>query len=51
MGFAHEEVMMLGGDHSSMCKFSRGDPRFETVCMFIRSAAKSPPAFRGKGGL
>lgn len=31
MGMAHEETVMLGGDHSGMCKFWRGDPRFETV--------------------
>ncbi|KAK3383209.1 Alpha/Beta hydrolase protein [Lasiosphaeria ovina] len=31
VGLVHEDVLMLGGDHSSMCKFAKGDPRFDTV--------------------
>lgn len=46
MGIAHEDIMMLGGDHSSMCKFSEKDPRFETVVRSIQSAAKGPPGRR-----
>ncbi|KAK0716522.1 Alpha/Beta hydrolase protein [Apiosordaria backusii] len=40
MGIAHEDIMMLGGNHSSMCKFFQDDPRFDTVWMAIESAAK-----------
>jgi hypothetical protein len=46
MGMPHEQTMMLGGDHNSMCKFYKGDPRFETVWMSIQTAAKGPPARR-----
>jgi len=43
MGFPHEDKLMLGGTHSSMCKFTRGDPRFNTVWRSIRRAAAGPP--------
>ncbi|KAK4450537.1 protein SERAC1 [Podospora aff. communis PSN243] len=46
MGMPHEQTMMLAGDHNSMCKLSRGDPRFDTVWMAVRTAAKGPPAAR-----
>ncbi|KAK0708684.1 Alpha/Beta hydrolase protein [Lasiosphaeris hirsuta] len=40
MGLPHEETMMLGGTHSSMCKFARNDKRFDPVWRAIRRAAK-----------
>ncbi|KAK3990804.1 Alpha/Beta hydrolase protein [Cladorrhinum sp. PSN332] len=41
MGLPHEEFMMLGGDHSTMCKFTgMGDPRFNPVWRAIRRASK-----------
>ncbi|KAK3317792.1 Alpha/Beta hydrolase protein [Cercophora scortea] len=40
MGLNHEESMMLGGTHSSMCKFKRGDRRFDPVWRAIRRASK-----------
>ncbi|KAK4199522.1 protein SERAC1 [Triangularia verruculosa] len=41
MGLPHEEVMMLGGDHSAMCKFTgKTDPRFNPVWRAIRRASK-----------
>ncbi|KAK5658169.1 hypothetical protein OQA88_2142 [Cercophora sp. LCS_1] len=46
MGIAHEDIMMLGGNHSSMCKFAEKDPRFEAVSRSIQSAAKGPPSRR-----
>ncbi|KAK3988895.1 protein SERAC1 [Cladorrhinum sp. PSN332] len=42
MGIPHEKTMMMGGDHSSMCKFSRDDPRFDKVWMAIQSATIAP---------
>jgi hypothetical protein len=43
MGLANEEPMMLGGDHSTMCKFAVGDRRFDPVWRAIRRAAKRRP--------
>ncbi|KAK4461462.1 protein SERAC1 [Cladorrhinum samala] len=43
MGIPHEKTMMMGGDHSTMCKFSLNDPRFNTAWMAIQSATKAPP--------
>lgn len=40
---------MLGGDHSSMCKFVDGDPRFDTVWWYIKRAAEGPAALRREG--
>ncbi|KAK3934026.1 hypothetical protein QBC46DRAFT_400786 [Diplogelasinospora grovesii] len=40
MGVSHEETMMMGGTHSSMCKFGRNDKRFDPVWRSIRRAAK-----------
>ncbi|KAK3689559.1 hypothetical protein B0T22DRAFT_514097 [Podospora appendiculata] len=40
MGLDYEESMMLGGTHSSMCKFKRGDRRFDPVWRAIRRASK-----------
>jgi hypothetical protein len=40
MGLANEEPMMLGGNHSTMCKFGVGDRRFEPVWRAIRRAAR-----------
>ncbi|KAK4163085.1 hypothetical protein QBC43DRAFT_213880, partial [Cladorrhinum sp. PSN259] len=41
MGLPHEEVMMLGGDHSAMCKFTgKGGPRFNPLWRAIRRASK-----------
>ncbi|KAK4223461.1 Alpha/Beta hydrolase protein [Podospora fimiseda] len=41
MGLRHEEALMLGGDHSGMCKFmGMTDPRFNTVWRAIRRASK-----------
>ncbi|KAK0734064.1 hypothetical protein B0T26DRAFT_797979 [Lasiosphaeria miniovina] len=49
VGLVHEDVLMLGGDHSSMCKFAKGDPRFDTVWWYIQKAAEGPPAARREG--
>ncbi|KXX73725.1 Protein SERAC1 [Madurella mycetomatis] len=46
MGLAHEDILMLGGTHTSMCKFSQGDPRFDSVWRYIDRAAKGPPSLR-----
>jgi hypothetical protein len=43
MGLANEEPMMLGGNHSTMCKFGVGDRRFDPVWRAIRRAAKRRP--------
>ncbi|KAK4186018.1 protein SERAC1 [Podospora australis] len=58
LGLAHEDIMMLGGDHSSMCKFFRDDPRFESVWRAIERAVEGPPvmpvsrrARRGRRGV
>ncbi|KAK4203134.1 hypothetical protein QBC40DRAFT_167527 [Triangularia verruculosa] len=40
MGMPHENIMVLGGDHSSMCKFLHNDSRFQAVWKAIQSAAK-----------
>ncbi|RYP59387.1 hypothetical protein DL769_008562 [Monosporascus sp. CRB-8-3] len=42
MELAHEEVMMLGGNHSTLCKFGTDDKRFEAVWRRIRRAARGP---------
>jgi len=43
MGEPHEDIMMMGGDHQSMCTFSgNGDPRFETVWRFIQRVSNGP---------
>ncbi|RYP74219.1 hypothetical protein DL771_003152 [Monosporascus sp. 5C6A] len=39
MGLSHEETMMMGGTHSSMCKFGRNDKRFDPVWRSIRRAS------------
>ncbi|KAK0702415.1 Alpha/Beta hydrolase protein [Lasiosphaeris hirsuta] len=49
MGVLHEDVLMLSGNHSSMCKFTPGDPRFNTVWWSIRKATEGPPAIRREG--
>ncbi|RYP18169.1 hypothetical protein DL765_004095 [Monosporascus sp. GIB2] len=46
MGFPHEDRLMLGGTHSSMCKFTRSDPRFNSVWKHIQRAAVGPPRRR-----
>ncbi|KAK4222932.1 protein SERAC1 [Podospora fimiseda] len=43
MGIPHEQTMMMGGDHTSMCKFEQDDARFETVWRAIKSATHAPP--------
>lgn len=49
MELAHEEVMMLSGNHSTLCKFETADKRFEVVWRRIRRAAKGPqPQWQGK---
>ncbi|KAH6636029.1 Alpha/Beta hydrolase protein [Chaetomium tenue] len=40
MGLPNEDPMMLGGNHSTMCKFGVGDRRFDPVWRAIRRAAK-----------
>lgn len=43
MGLQHEDYMMLSGNHSSMCRFSKGDDeRFDAVWRRIRRAANGP---------
>ncbi|CZR62802.1 uncharacterized protein PAC_12699 [Phialocephala subalpina] len=42
MELAHEEVMMLSGNHLSLCKFTAGDKRFDAVCRRIKRAARGP---------
>ncbi|KAK4171599.1 hypothetical protein QBC36DRAFT_365913 [Triangularia setosa] len=37
---AHEEAVMIGGDHSSMCKFGKNDRRFDLAWRAIRRASK-----------
>ncbi|KAI1175691.1 Alpha/Beta hydrolase protein [Nemania sp. FL0916] len=44
IGLAHEQTMMLGGNHSSICRFSRGDKNFDTVCKRIVRASRGPGA-------
>jgi hypothetical protein len=44
MELPHEEAVMMGGNHSSMCKFGLEDKRFEAVWKGIRRAAKGPVA-------
>ncbi|KAK0665493.1 hypothetical protein QBC41DRAFT_358852 [Cercophora samala] len=36
----HEEAVMIGGDHSSMCKFGKNDRRFDLAWRAIRRASK-----------
>jgi len=36
MWLPHEEAIPISGDHSTMCKFWRGDRRFEPVWKAIR---------------
>ncbi|KAK0647013.1 Alpha/Beta hydrolase protein [Cercophora newfieldiana] len=40
MGLPHEETMMLGGDHSSMCKLGRNDQRWDPVWRAIRRCSR-----------
>lgn len=40
MELAHEEYMMLGGNHSTMCKFDLDDSRFDAIWRRIKRAAK-----------
>ena len=42
MDLANEDSAMMGGTHVTMCKFGRGDPRFDDVWRSIRRAAKGP---------
>ncbi|KAK4161623.1 protein SERAC1 [Cladorrhinum sp. PSN259] len=42
MGIPHEQTMMIGGDHTGMCRFAQEDPRFDTVWMAIQAATKAP---------
>jgi len=49
IGVVHEDVLMLGGNHSSMCKFEPGDPRFDTAWWSIKKAAEGPSALRREG--
>ncbi|KAK3295430.1 Alpha/Beta hydrolase protein [Chaetomium fimeti] len=44
MGLPNEDPMMLGGNHSTMCKFGVGDRRFDPVWRAIRRAAKARQA-------
>ncbi len=41
LGLPHEESVMIGGNHSSMCKFDRDDGRFEAVWRAIRRVARN----------
>ncbi len=49
MGLVHEDILMLGGNHSTMCKFEVGDPRFDTAWWYIKRAAEGPSALRREG--
>ncbi|KAH6843219.1 hypothetical protein B0I37DRAFT_383999 [Chaetomium sp. MPI-CAGE-AT-0009] len=40
MALPHEETMMLGGDHSSMCKLGRDDRRWDPVWRAIRRCSR-----------
>ncbi|KAK3291348.1 Alpha/Beta hydrolase protein [Chaetomium fimeti] len=40
MALPHEETMMLGGDHSSMCKLGRNDQRWDPVWRAIRRCSR-----------
>jgi len=40
MGLAHEETMMLGGDHLNMCKVGRNDKRWDPVWRAIRCVSR-----------
>ncbi|GAB1317133.1 hypothetical protein MFIFM68171_07343 [Madurella fahalii] len=40
MALPHEETMMLGGDHSSMCKLGRNDLRWDPVWRAIRRCSR-----------
>lgn len=40
---AHEEAVMMGGDHSSMCKFGKNDKRFDLAWRAIRRVSKGRP--------
>ncbi|KAK3305959.1 uncharacterized protein B0T15DRAFT_533930 [Chaetomium strumarium] len=42
MELPHEEQVYIGGDHSSMCKFTRDDERFDVVWRAIRQASLGP---------
>ncbi|KAK3317309.1 Alpha/Beta hydrolase protein [Cercophora scortea] len=42
MELAHEEAVIIAGNHSTMCKFSRDDPRFDTVWKAIKRVSHGP---------
>ncbi|KAK3689030.1 Alpha/Beta hydrolase protein, partial [Podospora appendiculata] len=42
MELAHEEAVIISGNHSTMCKFARDDPRFDTVWKAIKRVSHSP---------
>ncbi|GAB1316537.1 Alpha/Beta hydrolase protein [Madurella fahalii] len=42
MELVHEEAVMIGGNHSSMCKFDSDDVRFNSVWRSIRRVAQGP---------
>ncbi|KAI0970859.1 Alpha/Beta hydrolase protein [Xylaria arbuscula] len=42
MALLHEDFMMLSGTHTSMCRFSKDDERFDAVWRRIRRAADGP---------
>ena len=42
LGLTNEQCSMMGGHHVTICKFKRGDKRFERVWKDIRRIAKGP---------
>ncbi|KAK3314381.1 Alpha/Beta hydrolase protein [Apodospora peruviana] len=42
MELPHEEVLVIGGNHSSICKFDMDDPRFEAVWRRIKRVSQGP---------
>ncbi len=47
MGLPHEHDVMMNGTHSTMCKFGRGDRRFDRAWKAIRRTAKGVPLVNG----
>jgi len=46
MGVVHEDILMLNGNHQTMCRFAKGDPRFDTAWWYIKKAANGRSALR-----
>jgi coenzyme F420-reducing hydrogenase delta subunit len=45
MEVAHEDGVLMGGNHSTMCKFAKGeedDERFDLVWKRVKRAARGP---------